>query len=321
MPGMSRAALSAFARSLALFVLTSLGAPAEATAQIAVPNDNDPNDRFALPDAPAPPTLPDLTHRALAASLESTFASIQPLPTGTTAGRSLGWTERLELEQALSIRRWYVGVSEELALGRANDGNFLLVASNPEIWGRALWASQAGLAYGGGLGFVLPIVNHGDEGRDVAQTMRVVRPWDYVEFTNDDIVLRPFIDVRNIDGKVILQLRQGIDWVRSDASLTSRTTFYVGYRPSEQFGIGLEAWEVYLIRAANPQDEGRAAYAVSPSLRFMTRMLQPAVSFLLPIDRPLFDAVQSFWAVRLSFSVIIDRPEKDEVAPTSWLSP
>jgi hypothetical protein len=148
-----------------------------------------------------------------------------------------------------------------------------------------------------------------------------VRPWDYVEFTNDDIVLRPFIDVRDIDGKVILQLRQGIDWVRSDASLTSRTTFYIGYRPAELFGIGLEAWEVYLVRAANPKDDGRAAYAVSPSVRFMTRVVQPALSFLLPIDRPLFDAVQSFWAVRLSVSVIIDRPEKDESAPTSWLSP
>ena len=109
-------------------------------------------DPYALPDAPAPPTLPDLTHRALAGSMESGFASIRgnTQPDGSNPGRYFGWTERLEAEQAVSIRRWYVGLSEQLALGKAKDGNFLMVAGNPEVWGRALWASQAGLAYGGG---------------------------------------------------------------------------------------------------------------------------------------------------------------------------
>src|SRR6266545_2721461 len=177
-----------------------------------------------------------------------------------------------------------------------------MVAGNPEAWGRALWASQAGLAYGGGLGLVLPAVHHGAEASEVAQSIRVVRPWDYVDFVNDDFIVRPFIDVRGIDGRVMLQLRQGIDWDRSSGALTSRTTFYIGYRPSDWFGLGLELWEVYLIQAPLRKDDGRAAYAVSPGVRLMTRVLQPAVSFLLPIDRPLFDAVATFWAVRLSMS-------------------
>ena len=50
-------------------------------------------------------------------------------------------------------------------------------------------------------------------------------------------------------------------------------------------------------------------------LRFMTRVLQPAVSLLMPIDRPLFDAVDSFWAVRLSLNVVLDgRPVRGSVA-------
>jgi hypothetical protein len=185
-----------------------------------------------------------------------------------------------------------------------------MVAGNPEVAGRALWASQAGLAYGGGLGVVLPAVHHGASASEVAETTRVVRPWDYVDFINDDLIFRPFIDVRDIDGPVILQLRQGIDWDRSSSALTSRTTFYIGYRPSELFGLGLEAWEVYLIQAPLPKDDGKAAYAVSPSVRFMTRVLQPAVSFLFPIDRPLFDAVETFWAVRLSVDVVLERPSE-----------
>src|SRR5262249_39535119 len=173
--------------------------------------------------------------------------------------------------------------------------------------GRALWASQAGFAYGGGLGVVLSAVRPGQSGNQGAEAKRGGRPPGYVGVTNQDIVLRPLLAVRDNRGKGVFQLRQRIDWIRSDASLTSRTTFYIGYRPAEQFGLGLEAWEVYLVRAADSKNDGRAAYAVSPSLRLMTRVLQPAISVLLPIDRPLFDAVDSFWALRLSLGVILHR--------------
>ena len=57
----------------ALFVST----PARADEPRAVFRDpRDPRDPLALPDAPAPPSLPDLTHRGLALSLETTFASL-----------------------------------------------------------------------------------------------------------------------------------------------------------------------------------------------------------------------------------------------------
>jgi hypothetical protein len=278
-----------------------------AMAQVAVPGD-EPTDPYALPDAPAPPTLPDLTHRGLAASLENTFASIQnAAPVGVARlARSFGWTERLELEQALSIRRWYVGVAEQVALGNPLNEGFQMVAGNPEIWGRTLWASQAGLAYGGGLGAVLPAFRHGAGASTLTQTVAVVRPWDHADFVNGDFVLRPFIDARAIDGRVMLQIRQGIDWDYANGALTSRTTLYVGYRPIELLGLGLEAWEVYLIQAPQRKDDGRAAYAVSASMRLMTRILTPAVSILAPLDRPLYDAVENFWAIRLTMSVVVE---------------
>jgi hypothetical protein len=276
-------------------------------AQVALPGE-EPTDPYALPDAPAPPTLPDLTHRALAASLENTFASIQnAAPAGEARpGRSFGWMERLEVEQALSIRRWYVGVAEEMALGNPLNEGFQMIASNPEVWGRTLWASQAGLAYGGGLGAVLPAFRRSAESSTLTQTVAVVRPWDYADFVNGDFILRPFLDVRGIDGRVMLQLRQGIDWDQTSGALTSRTIFYIGYRPIELFGLGLEAWEVYLIQAPQRKDDGRAAYAVSASVRLMTRVLTPAVSIVAPIDRPLYDAVDAFWAIRLTMSVVLE---------------
>jgi hypothetical protein len=304
---MSRLDLALRARSLgwaaALFSIGRTGA-----ADLPLLKVEEPTDPYALPDAPAPPTLPDLTHRALAVSVESTFASIRAnaRPDGSYPDRSFGWNERFELEQALSIRRWYAGMSEQLAFGEPSGRSFLMVAGNPEVWGRALWASPSGLAYGGGIGVALPVGSHSAAATEVAQTIRALRPWDYVDFINDSFILRPFIDVRDIDGRVIVQLRQGIDWDRSHSALTSRTTFYVGYRLSDLLGVGLEAWEVYLIQAPESKDDGRAAYAVSPSVRLMTRVLKPAVSVLLPIDRPLFDAVEGFWAVRLSVEVVVE---------------
>lgn len=278
-----------------------------AAAQVALPGD-EPTDPYALPDAPAPPTLPDLTHRALAASLENTFASIQnAAPRGEARkGRSFGWMERLEVEQALSIRRWYVGVAEQVALGNPLHEGFQMVAGNPEVWGRTLWASQAGLAYGGGLGAVLPAFRQSAGANTLTQTVAVVRPWDYADFVNGDLILRPFLDVRGIDGRVMLQLRQGIDWDLASGALTSRTTFYIGYRPIELLGLGLEAWEVYVIQGSQRKDDGRAAYAASASVRLMTRVLTPAVSVLAPIARPLYDAVDDFWAIRLTMSVVIE---------------
>jgi hypothetical protein len=267
---------------------------------------DDPTDPYALPDAPAPPTLPDLTHRALAASLELTFASIRTGGEGAApARRTFGAVERLELEQALSIRRWYLGAAHEVAVGSADSGGPKVAASHPEIWGRAVWASAAGLAYGGGIGVVFPIANHDSAATAVAESVGFVRPWDYVAFLNNTYTLRPFIDVRDIDGPVMLQLRQGIDWAKSTlgpSQLTSRTTFFIGYRPTDLIGLGLEAWEVYFIEPS----EQRPAYAVSPSVRLMTKWLQPAASLLFPLDRPLLGAIEGYWALRLSLGVVID---------------
>ena len=41
--------------------------------------------------------------------------------------------------------------------------------------------------------------------------------------------------------------------------------------------------------------------------RLNTRVLQPAVSVLVPIDRTLFGAVDNFWAVRLSVQAVFEK--------------
>ncbi len=318
---------------LLLLVLGPVGsAQAQAVLGLGLRPTYNPDDPYQVPDAPAPPTLPDLTHRAVMLSLETNFASVAPNDRldGSNPGRVGVGLARLDAEAAVANRRWYVGYGQEIGTGRTLTGSASeTVVSNPELWGRALWASQAGLAYGGGLAIVPPLIGRDTsaDSASVRDTIRVVRPWDYPQFAGRVIAFRPFFDVRGLDGPVILQLRQGIDIVRhvgDDAigaatTLTSRTTFYIGYRPMADLGIGLELWEVYFIKSPEVRDDQRAVFAVSPSIRWMSRLLQPAASLVFPIDRPLLDSAKGYWAIRLTLGLILDpSPPPSDPTPQAY---
>lgn len=291
-----------------LFFVLALTTPALAL-------DAEPEDATHLPDLadlPASPTLPDLTHRALALSFDMTAASVQPTRSllGKRPPRALGWLERLEIEQALGDRRWHLGFAMAFAIG---DRPAKLAVSQPEIWGRAIWASRAGLAYGGGLGLVLPTFGYSESTREalIEGYIRVVRPWDYTSFQDHALTFRPFVDMRIVDGPVLLQLRQGIDWATptsqiDDPLVASRTTLHVGYRVAEIVQLGLEASESYFIRAHNVKDEDRATFTLSPSVRLMLKQVQPMLSAILPLDQTILGAADSFWAVRAQLAFVLE---------------
>ena len=273
-------------------------------------------DPHAIPEYPAPPSIPDLTHRGLWVGLEQNFASVKPNPSPDgSQPRAFGWLTRVEGELAVVSQRWYVGLAGEVAWGKApggDSGRFLL--GYPELWTRAVWASRAGLTYGGGLSLVAPVFHRSPDSNAavVAEGVRVVRPWDFAAFADNTFTAMPFLDARVVDGRVTFQLRQGLgfqDLVASTrlphANLTSRTTLFLGYRPIDELGLGLELWEVYFISSDVP-DNQRAVFAISPSIRLVTRAFQPAFSILVPFDRPLFDRVESYWAARLTLAAVID---------------
>lgn len=268
------------------------------------------DDAYALPDVAAPPTLPDLTHRALSVAFDMTVTSVQPstLPRASRPPRSLGWLERLEAEQNLGIRRFYLGAALGFAIG---DAPPKIAVSQPEVWARAIWASPMGLAFGGGLGLVLPVFRYGESTREalIEGHVRVAKPWDYTSYGHDTFTFRPFVDVRVIDGPVLLQLRQGIDWAVSfdgEPLIASRTTLYGGYGIASVWQIGLEASEVYFIRAPNVNDEERATYTLSPSVRLVTRKVQPSLSAIFPLDQTVLGIADSFWAVRMQLAFVLD---------------
>jgi hypothetical protein len=277
-------------------------------------------DPGAVLDAPAPPTLPALAHANLSYTFEYTAAVIEP--NETSAGEAYAWFAHNELEQPLVSRKWYVGLAHDVAAASVPGVGSSTLLGNPEIFGRGLWSSILGFSSGGGLGFVLPVPRSLDRDElEVLATVRVVRPWDVAYFNDLTLTFRPWLDIRYVTKRLIVQMRQGLDWsvllsakaacdqastVACDlkptsrrTDITARLTLYAGYRFARTVGLGLELWEVYQVTADIPDDK-RAAFAVSPSIRIILPHVQPALSALFPIATPLRGDVASYYALRLN---------------------
>jgi hypothetical protein len=194
---------------------------------------------------------------------------------------------------------------------------------SPEIWTRALWSSIVGLSSGGGLGVVFPVPHSlSPSAETIFETVSVVRPWDSASFTDRVLTFRPWIDIRHVVGRLIFQLRQGLDIgiaVRAlqpyeqRAEYVSQTTLYAGFRLAKPIGIGIEVWEVYQISAnlcspspCNDDDDKRAAFSVSPSVRLLLGRIEPALSLLFPITTPLRGEAASYWAARFNVGFDFD---------------
>jgi hypothetical protein len=276
-------------------------------------------DRGNVLDAPAPPTLPALAHPGLTETFEITTASIDP---GQGKGRALAWFLHNELEYPLISRIWYVGAAHDVVAGAVPGEGHDFFFGAPELWTRGLWSSITGLSSGGGFGVVLPVPhNLSASTRDILDKVRVVRPWDAAYFTDRTVTLRPWFDVRHVVWRLVFQLRQGLDVAivarpldakkherRTD--YVARTTFYMGFRATKAIGVGLEVWEVYQISAdgSDPKhpDDNRAAFAISPSVRFMLGRIEPAFSLLFPLSTPLKGDAASYYAARFNVGFDFD---------------
>lgn len=258
-------------------------------------------------DAPAPPTLPALLHRGLSYTFEYTAATLEP---NDRAGNAFAYYAHNEVELPLVSRRWYVGVAGDIGAGSVPGVGTAFFQGNPELTARGVWWNLLGLSSGGALGLVLPLPRSpSDRETEVLRVVRVVRPWDYAYFEDRVLTIRPSYDIRHVTGPFVFQLRQGIDLslVLRDPEaherrtrLTARATFYVGYRAARPVGLGVELFEVYQLTATEVPDGKRAAFTVSPSVRFLLGRVQPALSALFPIATPLRGDVESYWGGRLN---------------------
>jgi hypothetical protein len=272
-------------------------------------------DPYDLPDAPRPPTLPELTHKDAEVTGESTFGVLYPNTPNTPNG--VAYVQRFSLEWPIALRRFFVGATYEYAAAEPPGGGpFKFISGNLQVSGRTVWATSTGLAFGGGLGVTVPtLINPSNAAVGASSAAATLRPWDQDLFSPGFVTLNPFVDVRDVDGPLVLQLREGLDFqfdthAASDYRIAAITAAYVGYRIGRWVGAGFEAFEVYFLSGSSVADDKRAVFALSPNVRVMTPYVQPALSFVTNAGIPLFGSVDAWWAIRLAATFVWDPARK-----------
>jgi hypothetical protein len=281
-------------------------------------------DPYDVPKAPRPPTLPELTHAEMEATLEETVGAIlQPGGGGVTHA----YVQRIALEVPLSQRRWYVGAAYELA-GAGNGTGLEIIGGNLALDGRTLWATTTGLGFGGGLSLMLPTASFDASGPAsyVAYQAAMLRPWDVSYFVPNAFGIRPYVDVRAHDGPFVVQFRQGVDFTGPSELLFNKprkfstTGLYLGWQMTPEVAVGLEAFEAYAIDLPDVRDGSRETLVVSPSIRLALPLVQPAISAFTNLGPPLSPPwVQgkastftvpgdtgTVWGFRFAFTLVYD---------------
>ena len=271
------------------------------------------DDPYVLPDAPRSMSLPELTHPDMEWTATSTVGVIHSLR-DAGSHTTPTFVQSLAVEVPIGFRRWFAGAEYKLAGGQPPEvgGVPQLVGGNFELYGRTVWATRTGLAFGGGLGFLPAIASYAraGSGADVALAAATLEPSDYAFFQPGVHTLRTFVDVRDLVGPFVIQLRQGFNWSlhASDLSaggVTAATTLYLGWRVAPAVGVGIEGSELYLLDST-VEDSRRAHFIVAPSVRFVTANVQPALSAFAAIGDPLYDGADSAWGVRVAVTLVID---------------
>jgi hypothetical protein len=277
-------------------------------------------DPYDLPDAPRPPTLPELTHPGIELTGESTLGVLRPNvdATGQRPSDVGAYVQRFSLEWPIALRRFFVGATYEIAAAAPPGGGFFeFIGGNLDVNARTVWATSSGLAFGGGLGVTIPIPDFaaGSDAARVSTAAATVRPWDQAFFQPGYLTFRPFFDVRDVDGPLVLQFREGLEFQIDTQQLgyhgLAVAAAYVGYRVIRRLGVGIEAFELYFLDKS-VADSQRAVFAVSPSVRLIIPYVQPALSFVTNVGTPLFGAYDTWWAVRLGATFVWD-PERSAV--------
>lgn len=288
----------------AIVALTAVAFPARALAA-----GNPFADPYDVPAAPRPPTLPELTHPDAEGTLESTVGAILPNGGGEF---NHAFVQRLALEAPVGRRRrWYLDANYEFAAADSR-----VVSGNLELGGRTLWATPTGLAFGGGVDLIVPTALFGESGPAASSALHAatLRPWDVAFFVPGAIGGRPFVDMRAIDGRFVVQFRQALDLLTTTNSLGSPFIYatlgvYLGFWATHAVAAGFEAFESYAIAVPNflkINDAERAAVVISPNVRLVLPWVEPAISAFTNVGTPLQGASDRIWGFRLTFTVVYD---------------
>lgn len=265
-------------------------------------------------DPGAPATLPPLAHRSVLLDLDYTGAGI-----AGDAGSTFAILARVAGEAPVYEDRWHAGFAWDFVSAAAAGEGRALVYGNPEVWLRGVNLHESGLGAGGGLGVVVPLPRQSSARElGVVDNIRVLRPWDTGTWKSDMLTFRPSFDLRYLVEPFNLQVRQGLDWSydfeadRSD--VVARIGTYAGVDLVKSITAGVELWQTYSI-TADVEDNQRAAFTLSPLIRFRVAPIEPGLSLLFPLSTPLEGIATGYFAVRIHVRMALGKTTAVTYAP------
>jgi hypothetical protein len=200
--------------------------------------------------------------------------------------------------------RYAVAGARSLDTSRSRQGS--LVPSNIALTLRAQTVTLHGLSFAAGAQFTAPSawVSVGGVADDASLAIRSVRLDRRVDFTARVASVSPHVDVRVVQGRWTVQVRQTLDaslQLSSTApqSTTATSMLYVGARFG-QLVPGVELFHLYLLDGG-AADAGRSRVTVMPHLAWSMRNIEPMIGLLYgsPTYHPAGDRV---FGLRLGFS-------------------
>lgn len=303
---------------------------------------------LAQPRLPAPLVLPELTHPRNDAALTWTVGSgstryVDRPTSGVALVRA--WFE----SSIFARRRVYAGVTWDYVSAMPPDkgidlddvlpparttgmtGGF----ANVEAHVRGIFPLTEGLAFGFGIGTVVPTSVIGRDGpsRSAMLAAASLEPTDYVHFLPGHYGIRPWGDLRIVRGAFVLQARQGFDVLIDDAGIerartAGRILMHAGFALSRALEVSVEATQVYFFFTEEPtppidpslgaeakaaaeerlavreryriSDDRRTAFTIGPSFRLSFPNVDLGLGLVTNLFDPLSPALDSFVAARVS---------------------
>jgi hypothetical protein len=275
------------------------------------------------PRLPAPFVLPDLSHPSLDARLDAFIGSAAPVDERTSV--PIGFA-RAELEgSAFLPRRLYFGVALPYAAASAVDPevahgrrNFL---GNAEVHIRAVFPMPTSLDAGFVLGVMLPTATFdrgSRENQSAAALAASVAPSDFIQFLPGRYALRPAADIRILRGPLVIQARQGLDFMIDEAGIdrvraAGRLLAHVGVLVRRDVEVAMEGTQVYFLTSDDSptttdpfleryriSDDRRSAFTVGPSLRVAFADFDVGLAAVTNFSNAFSPSVDGFIAARFS---------------------
>lgn len=323
--------------------LTFAGCACCATA-----NAEEPVNVLAQPRLPAPLVLPELTHPRNDVGLTWTVGrGSTDYFDRPTSGIALvrAWFE----SSIFARRRAYAGVTWDYASAMPPDKGVDLDDALPaprttgmtsgfgnvEAHVRGIFPMTEGLAFGFGMGAVLPtaVIERDGPSRSAMLAAVSLEPTDYIHFQPGHYGIRPWGDLRIVRGAFVLQARQGFDVMIDDAGIerartAGRILMHAGFALTRALELSVEATQIYFFFTEEPSapvdqalppeqraaaarrvavreryrisDDRRTAFTIGPSLRLSFPMVDLGLGLVTNLFSPLSPALDSFVAARVS---------------------